>query len=421
MKKNFLLWSLIFLGSFLGIFPLYAQGPIIITEIMYDLKGDDTDREWIEIKNVSLEEVNLKGWRFNDGSNHLLNEPPQNGGQGSLIIPPSGYAILADKADLFLIDHPGFSGTVIDTVMSLKNTSGTLKLINEKGEVVEEVSYSKEWGGNGNGYSLERVNDFSLEFCQSSILGGTPGMANQPNCSPSPSPSSSPSPSLSLTPTPSLTPSFSPTSFPSPSISPSLSITPFSERKIRIYINEFLPNPSGRDEEGEWIELYNDSPYEVALSGWELKDASGKAYRFQEEKLAPYGYLVLERKKTQISLNNEGETLSLFAPSQVLVFQISYQGKAPEGYAFARFAPKTWYWTKILTPGGPNQFSSENSPKISSEQSKKENLSEISPSPTFVSSFASLTPETHQIVLLVFGLGVILALIAIFIFRRFFV
>jgi len=125
----------------LVVFPLVqalAVGPVIINEIMYDLQGTDTDHEWVEIKNISDQAVDLKDWRFYDGSNHLLNEPPQNGGQGSLIIAPGGYAVLADKADVFLADHPGFGGIVIDTVMSLNNTEETVQLIDQSGNSIEK-------------------------------------------------------------------------------------------------------------------------------------------------------------------------------------------------------------------------------------------------------------------------------------------
>src|SRR3990167_9498767 len=100
-------------------FVLGAAGGIIFTEIAYDLKGAGDGREWVEIYNASAGEVDITGWKFNDGDNHLLNVPPKNGGQGAMIIPAGEYAVLAGDASVFLSEHPGFSGTIIDTVMSL--------------------------------------------------------------------------------------------------------------------------------------------------------------------------------------------------------------------------------------------------------------------------------------------------------------
>ena len=44
-----------------------------------------------------------------------------------------------------------------------------------------------------------------------------------------------------------------------------------------VLISEFLPNPPGKDADGEWIELLTRNQA-VDLSGWVLKDASGKSF-----------------------------------------------------------------------------------------------------------------------------------------------
>ena len=166
----------------------FQAGDLVINEIMYDLEGSDTtnnkSREWVEIFNNSGHEIILTGgnggWRFSDGSNHLLNEPAA---QGSMIIPAGGYAIFAGDATTFLIDHPGFDGIVIDTVMSLKNTSTVLKISAPDGTVIDEVTYNSSWGANGNGKTLERKsagggsND-AANWGFSSVDGGTPGAVN---------------------------------------------------------------------------------------------------------------------------------------------------------------------------------------------------------------------------------------------------
>src|SRR3989338_9589138 len=96
-------------------FVLGAAGDIVFAEIAYDLKGADDGREWVEIYNASAGDVDITGWKFNDGANHLLNIPPKNGGRGAMIINPGGYAGLGDEAPVVLNDHSGFFGTGIDT------------------------------------------------------------------------------------------------------------------------------------------------------------------------------------------------------------------------------------------------------------------------------------------------------------------
>ncbi len=148
---------IISLVSISGFFPstVHALGEQIkITEIMYDLEGSDTDREWIEIKNVGPSEVILSGWKVYDGSNHILNEPPTNGGQGSLTLATGGFAVIAQNALVFLSDHPSFSGTVIDSVLSLTNTADTVRILDASNQIMDEVAYTSELGANGDGNSL---------------------------------------------------------------------------------------------------------------------------------------------------------------------------------------------------------------------------------------------------------------------------
>jgi hypothetical protein len=136
--------------------PYSLSAQALISEIMYDLSGADDPHEWVEIFNSAASPVDLTDWRFNDGSNHILNTPPLNGGQGSIVLASGAYAVLADDAATFLADTPGFSGVVIDTVMSLANATDTLSLIDGEGAVIDTVSYNSELGGAGDGNSLSR-------------------------------------------------------------------------------------------------------------------------------------------------------------------------------------------------------------------------------------------------------------------------
>jgi len=130
--------------------PLSAQ--VIISEIMYDLPGSDSGREWIEIENIGAEEVDLSGWKFFEANtNHGLNLI-----SGSALIPASGFAIIADNAEKFLIDWPGFSGTLFDSSFSLKNDSETIAIRDGELNEIDSVTYSSEWGAAGDGQTLNR-------------------------------------------------------------------------------------------------------------------------------------------------------------------------------------------------------------------------------------------------------------------------
>ena len=197
----FILFALL-AGFFISPAASNAAGGVLISEIMYDLAGSDADHEWVEIYNSGSESATIvdgsgdNSWRFNDGSNHIFTLV-----QGSLIISAGGVAVLADDAPTFLTDHPGFSGTLVDTVISLNNTSDTLKLSLDKGATfLSEITYQNTWGGNGDGKSLEKIdlnggNDQN-NWRASIVDRGTPGSVGGSSASTStPQSESSPAPS----------------------------------------------------------------------------------------------------------------------------------------------------------------------------------------------------------------------------------
>ncbi len=126
---------------------------VVINEIMYDVEGTDTDREWIEIKNEGNESVDLISWKFFEAnSNHGLVLS-----SGDSVLDSGEYAIIASQPTVFLVDWPSVTATIFDSSFSLNNETGeTLALKNGSGEVVDEITYSSSSGAVGNGKSLNR-------------------------------------------------------------------------------------------------------------------------------------------------------------------------------------------------------------------------------------------------------------------------
>ena len=130
--------------------PVYAG--VVITEIMYDLEGTDTGREWIEIQNTGAE-VDLTVWKFfENGTNHGLTLF-----RGNVLLPQNGFAVIADSAEKFLFDWPGFSGTIFESSFSLSNTGETLVLRDAELADKDSVAYLSDWGANGDGKSLQNI------------------------------------------------------------------------------------------------------------------------------------------------------------------------------------------------------------------------------------------------------------------------
>ncbi|TRZ64759.1 MAG: lamin tail domain-containing protein [Spirochaetia bacterium] len=108
-----------------------------------------------------------------------------------------------------------------------------------------------------------------------------------------------------------------------------------------VLIKEFFPNPSGKDTEGEWIKLFNNSNTAVDVSGWQIKDASAKAFIFsatdgKNTLIAGGEILTLDYKTTKISLNNNGETIFLYDKNGILVDKAEYTGTAADGKVYIR-------------------------------------------------------------------------------------
>ena len=160
--------ALVFL--FLSVILCNFVSALMINEIMYDLNGSDTKREWIEIYN-NESNINLSGWKFYEAeTNHgltLIN--------GSWIIENNSYAVIADNVDFFLIDNPEFNGTLFDSSFSLSNSGEILSLKNSSLVIVDSIFYNSSWGANGTGESLQFFND---NWCAEIP---TPGAMN--NCS----------------------------------------------------------------------------------------------------------------------------------------------------------------------------------------------------------------------------------------------
>ncbi len=80
-----------------------------------------------------------------------------------------------------------------------------------------------------------------------------------------------------------------------------------------IRIAEILPNPVGKDSGNEWIKIINEGDGAAGLFGWQIKNSSGKIYRFPEKEIIPaFGSVVLPDSRTKIILKNTGDKICLY-------------------------------------------------------------------------------------------------------------
>lgn len=143
--------KILFLFIFLSV-PVFTNASVVINEIVYDLEGSDSGREWIEIFNNGNTQIDLTGWKFFEANtNHALTSF-----QGSSVIQPNGFAIIANNPEKFLADWPNFSGIIFDSSFSLGNMGESLALRNSELADIDSVSYDSNLGANGDGKSLQK-------------------------------------------------------------------------------------------------------------------------------------------------------------------------------------------------------------------------------------------------------------------------
>lgn len=120
-----------------------------------------------------------------------------------------------------------------------------------------------------------------------------------------------------------------------------------------IRLNELLPNPSGRDGDGEFIELFNEGTTSVDLRGWKITDRDHSFSFSSSVVLDPQHLLALTTAETKLSLKNSGKNeWYLVDPFGAIQHGVAYEG-APEGKSFSRVGDR-WAWT-TPTPGKENQ------------------------------------------------------------------
>ncbi|MEN9614479.1 MAG: hypothetical protein RLZZ347_786 [Candidatus Parcubacteria bacterium] len=150
------------------VIPSVCFGQVVISEIMYDVSGTDTGREWIELQNTGSSAVDLASWKLVEAStNHSMTQS-----QGATILSPGSFIIVADDPIKFKTDWPNFAGAILNSTFSLANEGETLTLKNGN-VVVDQVSYTSSMGAMGDGKSLARVNGGFVSATP------TPGSANR--------------------------------------------------------------------------------------------------------------------------------------------------------------------------------------------------------------------------------------------------
>ncbi len=187
-----LIFSFILLLIFLS---SKSSANILINEVMYNPVTNDNYNEWIELFNPTNKPINISNWTIDDNSAKDYLEGDFDNGNGTTIIPPKGYAIIADREtkiyENFSIPIDAIRLYVDDSSIGngLGNNGDKLILKNKTEEIIDAI----EWGNDysdisgmpadiiGEGFSLSRyqnidTDDSSIDFYEGIIP--TPGSGN---------------------------------------------------------------------------------------------------------------------------------------------------------------------------------------------------------------------------------------------------
>ena len=177
MNRRFLLAAVLALGLPLA---LPADTVVVFNEIMYHPPANETNLEWLELRNQMAVDVDVSGWSLAGAVHYSF---PSNS-----IVPGGGYVVVALAPEALAAAtrltnlHGPFTGR-------LGNHGDHLELRNNNGRVVDQTDYDVQgdWpvAPDGSGASLAKLDRDGASgppgnWVASAEVGGTPGADNFP-------------------------------------------------------------------------------------------------------------------------------------------------------------------------------------------------------------------------------------------------
>jgi cysteine-rich repeat protein len=370
---------------------------VVINEIAWMGTVVSSAKEWMELKNLKNEEIDLTGWTLKAGDGQ-----PAISLSGKILA--NGYFLLERTNDDAL---PGVISDFIYTG-ALGNNGEVLELRDSQNNLIDNFDASTGWpaGDNTTKATMERKVDGTWQTSQNP--GGTPKAENSSGMSTSPQPSPSQGEGVicgdghiddneecddgnninndgctddcrieaiskpeSENDVEQDASSTTETDEPHPNPLPALPagrLVKETENTLGdVVINELVSDPS--DGETEWLEIYNKSNTEINLTGWIVEDGSG-AKTALSGTLGTDGttrFLVLEKPKG--NLNNAGDIIFLRDQTGRLIDQVAY-GQWDDGNLDNNAPAATDPFSLARQFDGYNTFNNINDFKITSVKTK---------------------------------------------------
>lgn len=136
--------------------------------------------------------------------------------------------------------------------------------------------------------------------------------------------------------------------------------------QIEIKINEVLPNPSGDDKEGEWIEIYNSSDTPFVIDGYKLRDRKDRQIILSGS--VEKWLVIYPKGENGFAITNSGSTtITLRGPDDGEIDRFTYTGSS-EDKSWGRIPDGGEIYSEKLNPtsGGANEAPPTPTPKPTS-------------------------------------------------------
>lgn len=310
-----------------------AMAAVKMTELYpAPLSGES---EWAELYNDSLtDSVNLTGWWFQDQV--------------------SSPSVISTLSDLVLL--PNSYLTVSWATSKLNNSGDTVVLYDSDNQAQDSVSLA----ASATGMSWARVGNEQTGYTWVQ-QSPSPGQANSspvPSPSPSESPTPLPSPTSTLEPTPSpatggASPSPTPTPSPVPTPTPTSNPLPVATNN-ELRVTSVMACPS--DSQIEWLEISNTTTRDLSVSGWYITDAANNR-RSLSGSISATDTARFEFIASFI--NNTGETIWLYSPSNQVTQTITLPSCEEKGVAFIQSGSSWIAENEATTSSTINSYNSD--------------------------------------------------------------
>ena len=235
------------------------QDTVIFNEIAWMGTADSAQNEWIELKNISANQINLHGWQLFDKKKDIAIAFAKEHS-----ISPQSFFILERRDDTTL------SNIIADGMYtgSLNNIDEALYLFDSACVLQDSVFARSGWpaGDSAERRSMERSQDLSWHTYEGTIVDGIFGTPNEENGMPTTQENTLPEEEQSISPS-SFEPYFPPDGGEQEQTPPSEESEPVTYPKI--LISEI--QAEGETAKDEFVELYNPNNTSVDLLGWNLK------------------------------------------------------------------------------------------------------------------------------------------------------